>query len=93
MQDRLEVAVGAGVVVLLVGGGDEAVAVGGVADPAQGHGEAALGVGAAPVGGGAADALQLGIAEVTDTSYPGFVTGALDALDHLTHVAHRAAGE
>ena len=94
MQDRLQVAVRARArVVGLVGGGDQAVAVGRVADAAQRHGEAALGVGAAPVLRGPPDPLQLGLAEVTDAPYPGLVTVALDALDHLAHVAHRAAGE
>ena len=84
---------GAGLVVGLVGGGDHAVAVGRVADAAERHGEAALGVGAAPVLRGAPDPLELGLAEVTHAPYPGLVAGALDALHHLAHVAHRAAGE
>jgi hypothetical protein len=70
-----------------------AVAVGGVADAAERHGEAAFGVGAAPVVGGAADALQLGLAEVTDTPHPRLVTRPFDALDHLADVAHRTAGQ
>ncbi|CAM5229815.1 hypothetical protein SCYAM73S_04109 [Streptomyces cyaneofuscatus] len=76
-----------------VRGGDHAVAVGGVADPAERHGEAALGVGAAPVGGGPADALQLGGADVTCSPDPGLVAVAFDTPHHLAYVPHGPPGE
>lgn len=95
MEHGLQIAVRGLRVLLpgLVGGGDEAVPVGAVADPAECHGEAALGVRAAPVGGGPPDAGQFGLADVGHAPDPRLVPTALNALHHLAHVAHRASGE
>lgn len=76
-----------------MGCGDDAVAVRSVADPARRHREAALRVGAAPVGGSPADALQLGVTDVAYAPDAGLVTTALDTFHHLAYVAHRTPGE
>ena len=78
---------------LLVGGDHHAVAVQLLAEAAQRHGEAALGVGAAPGVGGQPHPVLLLLGQVPHPAHPALVPRPLDPLHHLPDVAHRAALE
>lgn len=72
---------------------EQAVPVGGVAEPVQGHGEPALGLGVAPGVGAFDDPLHLLVAEGGVAADDGGGPGALDAVDGLAGDAHVAAVE
>ena len=79
--------------VLTEGLHEETVAVGGVAEAVQGHGEAAFGLGVAPVVGLADHILHLGLGEGAVAADTAVGAGAADAVDGLPGHPHVAAVE
>ncbi|AEY93135.1 hypothetical protein SHJG_7868 [Streptomyces hygroscopicus subsp. jinggangensis 5008] len=79
--------------VLAEGLHEQAVAVGGVAEPVQGHGEAAFGLGVPPGVGLADDLLHLAFAEVRVAADAADGSGAADPVHGLPGDAHPAAGQ
>ncbi len=79
--------------VLAEGLHEQAVAVGGVAEPVQGHGEAALGLGVPPGVGLADDLLHLAFAEVRVATDAADGSGTADPVHGLPGDAHLAAGQ